>query len=116
MAPTSNVTATFSADMNQTTVNGSTFTLKQGTTAVPAAVTYNAATRTATVDPTADLQAGLVYTATVLGGASGVKDTSGNTLANSQTWSFTTAARRPAVRHVRHAGERGDRGGADVRT
>ena len=92
VAPSSNVTATFSADMNQTTVNGSTFTLKQGTTAVPAVVTYNAATRTATVDPTADLQAGLVYTATVMGGASGVKDTSGNTLANSGTWSFTTAA------------------------
>ena len=92
VAPSSNVTATFSADMNQTTVNGSTFTLKQGTTAVPAVVTYNAATRTATVDPTADLQAGLVYTATVMGGASGVKDTSGNTLASSGTWSFTTAA------------------------
>ena len=92
MAPSSNVTATFSADMNQTTVNGSTFTLKQGTTAVPAVVTYNAATRTATVDPTADLQSGLVYTATVMGGASGVQDTSGNTLASSGTWSFTTAA------------------------
>ena len=92
MAPSSNVTATFSADMNQTTVNGSTFTLKQGTTAVPAVVTYNAATRTATVDPTADLQAGLVYTATVMGGASGVQDTSGNTLASSGTWSFTTTA------------------------
>jgi hypothetical protein len=78
--------------MNQTTVNGTTFTLKQGTTAVPAAVTYNPATRTATLDPTADLQAGLVYTATVAGGASGVQDTSANTLASSKTWSFTTAA------------------------
>ena len=92
VAPSSNVTATFSADMNQTTVNGSTFTLKQGTTAVPAVVTYNTATRTATVDPTTDLQSGLVYTATVMGGASGVQDTSGNTLANSGTWSFTTTA------------------------
>ena len=111
VAPSSNVTATFSADMNQTTVNGSTFTLKQGTTAVPAVVTYNAATRTATVDPTADLQSGLVYTATVMGGASGVQDTSGNTLANSGTWSFTTSrsARcpsRPSRRRTERPGWR----------
>ena len=117
VAPSSNVTATFSADMNQTTVNGSTFTLKQGTTAVPAVVTYNAATRTATLDPTADLQAGLVYTATLVRGASGVQDTSGNTLASAKTWSFTTAAGgggHDAVGHVRDAGERSDRGGAVV--
>jgi glucose/arabinose dehydrogenase len=92
VAVSSNSTATFSANLDPTTVNGSTMTLQQGTTAVPAAVTYNAVTRTATLDPTSNLLPGLVYTATVLGGASGVKDTLGNLLTSSKTWSFTTAA------------------------
>jgi hypothetical protein len=67
-------------------------TLKQGTTAVAAALSYSAATRTATLDPSADLQPGLTYTATVAGGSTGVKDTAGHTLASSKVWTFTVVS------------------------
>ncbi|HET7486307.1 MAG TPA: DUF4082 domain-containing protein, partial [Acidimicrobiales bacterium] len=56
--------------------------------AVAAAVTYDDPTRTATLNPTADLAAGATYTATV----TGAKDAAGNTMAGSTTWSFTTSA------------------------
>ena len=89
----SNVTASFSADVNQSTLTASTVTLQQGANPpVAAALSYNAATRTVTLDPSTDLQAGATYTATVVGGASGVKDTGGNTLAASKVWTFTVAA------------------------
>ena len=89
----SNVTASFSADVNQSTLTASTVTLRQGANPpVAAALSYNAATRTVTLDPSTDLQAGATYTATVVGGASGVKDTGGNTLAASKVWTFTVAA------------------------
>ena len=55
-------------------------------------LSYSAATRTVTLDPSTDLQAGATYTATVVGGASGVKDTGGNTLAASKVWTFCTVA------------------------
>ena len=58
----------------------------------PATVSYNAATRTATLDPTGPLADSATYTATVKGGAAGVKDVAGNPLAADFTWSFTTAA------------------------
>ena len=83
-----NVTATFSEAVDPATVNGSTFTLSSGSGTVPAAVGYDAATRTATLNPSSDLAAG-TYTARVLGGGSGVKDPAGNALASDRTWSFT---------------------------
>jgi glucose/arabinose dehydrogenase/PKD repeat protein len=89
-----NTEATFSEAMNASTVNANTFTLtKQGaSTPVTATVSYDATTKKATLDPSADLEAGATYTATVKGGASGVKDLAGNPLASDKTWSFTTAA------------------------
>lgn len=63
-------------------------TLKAGKTAAPASVTYSSATRTATLDPDADLAAGTVYTATI----SGAKDAAGNPLAPDTIWKFTAAA------------------------
>ena len=68
------------------------FTLTAGTTTVPAAVTYNSANNVATLNPTADLAAGTTYTATIKGGATGVKDAAGNALASDRTWTFTTAS------------------------
>ncbi|WP_197446257.1 DUF4082 domain-containing protein [Tautonia plasticadhaerens] len=88
-----NVTATFSEAMTASTVGASTFVLSgPGGGAVAAAVTYDAATRTATLDPAANLAAGTSYTATVVGGSAGVKDLAGNPLAADAVWSFTTAA------------------------
>jgi hypothetical protein len=68
-----------------------TLTPQGSTTPVAAAVSYDAASRTATLDPTANLTAGITYTATVKGGASGVKDLAGNPLASDVTWAYSTA-------------------------
>ncbi len=90
------VAATFSKAMDAQTVTGATFTVKQGSTAVPGAVTYGPGF-TATFKPTAALTSGLVYTATL---ATGLKDLTGNALANAYTWSFTTGttvAKGPAA-------------------
>ncbi len=65
-------TATFSEPVQQATI---TFELRgPGGTLVPATTTYDAATRTATLDPSANLAASTTYTATV----SGARDASGN--------------------------------------
>ena len=95
-----NVTATFSQAMDATTVSTSTFLLRDpASTLVTATVTYNAASRTATLTPTAPLAAGTTYTATVRGGATDprVKDTAGTALAADYVWSFTTATPPPAT-------------------
>ena len=91
VAVTADVTGTFSEAMNTSTITATTFTLAAGTTTVPAAVTYDGTTRVATLNPTADLAAGTVYTATIKGGTGGVKDAAGNPLAADKTWTFTTA-------------------------
>ncbi|HEX4440110.1 MAG TPA: IPT/TIG domain-containing protein [Thermoanaerobaculia bacterium] len=96
VAASSNVTATFSEPLDPSTVTSSTFTLQgPGAVSVPAAVTYNSATLRAILDPSSSLAFSTSYTATVKSGPSGVKDTSGNALANDFTWSFTTAGPPP---------------------
>src|SRR5215203_2486571 len=94
VAPTSNVEATFSEAMNPATISGSTFTLTRlgDTQSLTAQVTYDAATKKATLDPNADLDPNTTYTATIKGGTSGIKDLAGNPLAQDKSWSFTTAA------------------------
>jgi hypothetical protein len=88
-----NVEATFSQEMDPTTINGSTFTLaKQGSSqSVTATVSYDSASKKATLDPNANLDPNATYTATVKGGAGGVKDLAGNSLAADKSWSFSTA-------------------------
>ena len=81
------VTVSFSEAMTSSTISASTFTLKQGTTAVAGSVTYSGTT--ATFTPSAALTAGTVYTATITTGA---KDLAGNALAASTSVSFTTVA------------------------
>ena len=82
------VSATFSEPMLSSTVDSATFILKQGTTGLSGAVTYDAATKTATLVPAAVLSSSLVYTATVTTGAKSAK---GVALATPYTWTFTTA-------------------------
>jgi hypothetical protein len=91
------VSATFSEAMNAATITATTFVLKNpsGTT-VAATVAYNATTRVATLTPMSPLTGGpTTYTATVVGGTSGVKDQAGNPLAANRTWSFTTIDTTP---------------------
>ena len=97
-------TATFSEPMDPATLTTSTFTLvKQGQT-TPVAATVSYAGVTATLDPSADLEASTSYTATVKGGPAGAKDVAGNPLASDVSWSFTTASsnQAPTSRH-RHS-------------
>jgi methionine-rich copper-binding protein CopC len=85
VAAGSNVTATFSEAVQG--VSGTTFTLKAGSTTVGATVGYDGTSRTATLDPAADLAANTQYTATL---TTGIKGATGTPLANT-TWTFTTA-------------------------
>ncbi|MBA3288192.1 MAG: Ig-like domain-containing protein, partial [Acidimicrobiia bacterium] len=91
-------TATFNEPMKASTITSSTFQLKDaGNVVVPATVTYNATTRTATLTPQGALAYGAAYTATVKGGTGGVTDVAGNALAASVTWSFSTEATPPQL-------------------
>ena len=86
------VTANFSVAMDPTTINATSFTLKQGTTAVLGTVSYSGTT--ASFDPTAALQAGKVYTATIRTAA---KNTAGIPVATNYVWNFTTTVTPPVV-------------------
>jgi hypothetical protein len=84
------VTASFNEAMTASTINPSTMTLRAGATSVSASVSYNPTTRTATLMASALLNPGVQYTATVVGGANGVQDAAGNSLASNYAWTFTT--------------------------
>ncbi len=87
-----NVTATFSEPV--TGVSGTSFTLEgPGTTPVGAVVTYDGPSRTATLNPSADLAANTTYTARLTGAISDTAATP-NALAP-LSWTFTTAAAPP---------------------
>ncbi len=76
--------------MSASTINATTFTLTgPGATPVPGAVTYTASSDLARFTPTSALTASTTYTATISVGA---KDASGNALATSTVWSFTTSS------------------------
>ncbi len=81
------VGATFSEVMDPATISATTFTLKQGATAVAGAVTY--AGVNAVFTPASNLAANTVYTVTITTGA---KDVRGNALASNFVWSWTTGA------------------------
>jgi PKD repeat protein len=86
------VTAVFSEAMDAASITSATFELRDaGNSLVPAAVSYAAATRTATLTPSSALRNETTYRALVRGGASGVKDLAGNALGSDLAWSFTTA-------------------------
>jgi hypothetical protein len=83
---TANVTATISE--NVTGVANGTFALRNAATGalVSYAVSYNATTRVATLNPNVTLAASTKYTATI---SASIKDAGGNPLSG-LTWSFTT--------------------------
>jgi subtilisin family serine protease len=88
VAVASNVTATFSTDVQG--VGAGTFVLRNAAgTAIPATVSYNASTRTATLDPAANLATDGTFTATLVGGSTAIRDAAGTPLA-SASWTFTT--------------------------
>jgi N-acetylneuraminic acid mutarotase len=87
---TASVTVTFSEAMDAATLNASTFTLKNSLNApVAASVSYDVASRQARLTPSSQMAYGTGYVATV---GTGARDASGNALAASHVFSFTTAA------------------------
>jgi len=79
------ISATFSKVMNPATIDSTTFTLRQGTTAVTGLVTYLG--NTASFAPTTSLAFNTTYTATITTRA---KDMAGNALVINYVFSFTT--------------------------
>ena len=91
VAPTIDVTATFSEKMKETSINGTTFKLVKlnadgTTTKVTATVSYDVATKKAILKPSGDLSPGGTYKATVTTGA---QDLVGNALDQNKSWKFT---------------------------
>lgn len=80
-----NVTATFSEPVANVSTGTVVLRLNGSATPIPAAVTYNNATRTATLNPNGNLLPDRTYTASM----SSIRDTAGNTIAFT-SWQFTT--------------------------
>ncbi|MBE0621924.1 MAG: Ig-like domain-containing protein [Burkholderiales bacterium] len=87
VAVNTKIGATFSEGMDPLTINTTTFTLKQGATAVPGTVTYSGVT--AVFTPASNLAASTTYTATI---TTGVQCLAGIAMASDYAWVFTTAA------------------------
>ena len=88
------VTVTFNKPIDSATVIASTFQLLDASNnTVPAAVSYNSSTLTATLQPTLALLPSTSYTAIVRGGSTNpvIRDTNGIAMGANVTWSFTTA-------------------------
>lgn len=81
------ITAGFSVEMDPTTISNSTFTLKNGTTAVAGAISYSGTTLS--FIPTSPLIAGTTYTATI---STAAKNLAGTPLANDYVWNFSTSS------------------------
>lgn len=79
------VIATFSEAMDETTLNTTTFTLKQGTNSIAGDVSYSGTS--ATFTPAGNLQSNSLFTGTITTGA---KNPLGLALAANHSFSFTT--------------------------
>lgn len=79
------ITASFNQAMDPLSLTASTFTVKQGTTAVAGTVTYSGTT--VSFKPTNVLTSNTVYTGTINTGA---KNAAGTVMANDFIWNFTT--------------------------
>jgi hypothetical protein len=89
------INATFSEAMDARTITVATFTLAVTAGAsLTGVVAYDALTKIATFNPVANLTGAPAtnYTATIKGGAGGVKDLAGNPLAGDKVTTFTTSA------------------------
>ncbi len=87
------IAATFSEAIDPTTITAATFAVTSpGAIAVAGTVNYDAQSDIATFTPSSNFAANTTFTATITGGANGVRDLAGNPLTGDQTWTFTTGA------------------------
>jgi hypothetical protein len=91
------IKVTFDKIMDPLTLNTSTFTVTSADSSVTGTVTLAPLGKIATFQPTGDLAANTLYTATVTTGA---KDLAGNALASNKVWTFTTGATAAAAPSV----------------
>ena len=90
---TSPIRVVFSEGMSVSSVTSSTFELRDAATnLVSAVVSSSQGSTEAVLQPGAPLAYAATYSATVKGGAAGVRDVAGNPLPADYTWVFTTAA------------------------
>jgi hypothetical protein len=88
---TARPSATFSEPVDRATVNASTVALRDpANQVVRAALGYDPTAKIVEIVPRSPLANSTTYTATITGGAAGVKDLAGNPLAADKVWSFTT--------------------------
>ena len=88
VAVTDNIVAYFNEDVNDTTLDGTTFYLENNVSGVlPGAISYDGANYVAVFNPDANLTAYTTYTFTV---TTGVKAVNGDTLASDESSTFTT--------------------------
>lgn len=89
-SPVSAVSVRFSEPLDPASVNATAFQLRDSLdTVVPATVTYDAASWTASLKPAAPLSGESDYTAAIAGGT--IRDLSGNVLQAAYSWSFRTS-------------------------
>jgi hypothetical protein len=81
------VAVNFNMPMSQTTLNATSFTIKQGTTAIAGSVSYIGTT--AYFKPSVSLMANTQYTATITTAAKNIQDIA---LSTNFVWTFTTGA------------------------
>jgi hypothetical protein len=81
-----NISVTFDIDMNETTINDSTFVMNARSTGLhEGTITYDSLTKTATFDPTNDFAVGEVVTAVL---TTDIQSSQGTSLDSSYVWSF----------------------------
>jgi hypothetical protein len=84
-----NISVTFDIDMDETTINNSTFVVNARSSGPhPGTITYDSPTKTATFDPFDDFQQGELVSAVL---TTGIRSSSGVHLDSSYVWCFTAA-------------------------
>jgi hypothetical protein len=83
-----NISVTFDIDMDETTINDSTFVVNAWSTGPhPGTITYNSLTKTATLDPDSNFAVGEIVTVVL---TTDIRSIFGYPLDSSYVWSFTT--------------------------
>ncbi len=86
------VTANFSVPMDPTTINSTTFLIKEGSNLIAGTVAYNGTTASFTSG--SPLKSNTIYTGTI---TTGVKNVAGTSMVSNYLWTFTTLTQIPPI-------------------
>ncbi len=97
------ITAVFNEPLLPSSVTGTNVYLRYGTTSVSATVTYTAGSSNVVLRPSSALVANRLYTVTLRGGSTGIKDIEGNPMVSNYSFNFTVTpiARRGSATTAR---------------